>query len=584
MVENNRNYRWKNVLMLVSSMRAYAMEMVLTILAGLSKHLVTIGASLIVAFMVGLAMEGQLEAQFSRLFGLLCLCVVVRAVMFYGEMWFGHDVAYRVLKDFRVRLYDQIDKISPAYLISQRSGQIGSTLMSDVELLEWFLAHTLGSYLVAAGVMMIILFFLAQINMALAGLMMIFVALTVWTSFFMRNKADRQGKEVRECLSDANAITVEGIQGLRELLTLNYLEPYKEKNKAEMKKLYDAQIVYGKRLGTESMLMQIFVGTFTVIVMGTTALLVQRGSLDFSYYPVVVMLSALLFNPIIEICGISRNFGLIFAAANRVQQVLNTEPVVKDAGQPVNAHIMDCSVAFDQVSFRYHEDTEDTLQQVSFHIKEGETVALVGPSGAGKTTCCNLLLRYWDVHNGSISIGGIDIRDIALDSLQDMVSAVLQDVYLFHISVRDNIRLGKPDATDEEIENAARVAYAHDFIMGLPNGYDTITGERGFRLSGGQRQRIAIARAVLKNTPILILDEAVSSLDTENEQFIQKALNEQAGKRTTIVVAHRLSTIMAADKLVVINNGRVVQVGTHHDLIKQDGFYKNLVKYQFDKS
>lgn len=583
MVEKNKNYRWKNIFMLVSSMRVYALEMLLTILAGLSKHLIMIWTSLIVAYMVGLAMEGQLEDQFTKLFMLLCLGIVLRAVMFYGEMWFGHDVAYRVLKDFRVRLYDQIDKISPAYLISQRSGQIGSTLMSDVELLEWFLAHTLGSYVVAAGVMIIILVVLVQINILLAGLMLIFVVLTVWSSFFMRNKADEQGKAVRERLSDANAVTVEGIQGLRELLTLNYLEPYKEKNKAEMKKLYDAQVIYGKRLGTESMLMQIFVGTFTVIVMGITALLVKGGSLAFSYYPVVVMLSALLFNPIIEICGVSRNFGLIFAAANRVGQVFNTEPMVKDAGKAVNIHILDYSVNFEQVAFSYQADLENTLKGVSFNIKEGETVALVGPSGAGKTTCCNLLLRYWDVQGGSISIGGTDIRDIALDNLQDMVSAVLQDVYLFHTSVKENIRLGKLDATDEEIETAAKVAFAHDFIKGLPNGYDAITGERGFRLSGGQRQRIAIARAVLKNTPILILDEAVSSLDTENEQFIQKALKDQAGKRTTIVVAHRLSTIMAADKLVVINDGRVVQVGSHHELIKKEGFYKDLVADQFDK-
>lgn len=579
-----KNYRWKNVFMLVSSMHAYSLEMILTILAGLSKHLVTIGASLIVAYMVGLAMEGQLAARFITLFILLGVCIVLRAVMFYGEMWFGHDVAYRVLKDFRVRLYKKIDKISPAYLISQRSGQIGSTLMSDVELLEWFLAHTLGSYAIAAGVTLIILVFLAQINLVLAVLMLIFVMLTIWTAFFMQNKADKQGKEVRERFSDANAITVEGIQGLRELLTLNYLEAYKEKNKAEMKKLYDAQVIYGKRLGTESMLMQIFVGTFTVVVMGVTALLVQGGSLPFSYYPVVVMLSALLFNPIIEICGVSRNFGLIFAAANRVQQVLNTEPVVKDEGKAVNIHILDYSVNFEQITFSYQADLEDTLKGVSFDIKEGETVALVGPSGAGKTTCCNLLLRYWDVQGGSISIGGTDIRDIALDNLQDMVSAVLQDVYLFHTSVKENIRLGKPDATDAEIENAAKVAFAHEFIMGLPNGYDTITGERGFRLSGGQRQRIAIARAVLKNTPILILDEAVSSLDTENEQFIQQALKDQDGKRTTIVVAHRLSTIMAADKLVVINNGRVIQVGSHQELIKNEGFYKELVEYQFDKS
>jgi ABC-type multidrug transport system fused ATPase/permease subunit len=207
----------------------------------------------------------------------------------------------------------------------------------------------------------------------------------------------------------------------------------------------------------------------------------------------------------------------------------------------------------------------------------------VGPSGAGKSTCVNLLLRYWDTGSGSINIGDYNVRDIPLDNLHNATCAVLQDVYLFNISVRENIRLGRIDANDDEVEEAAKAAYAHEFIQGLPDGYDTVTGERGFRLSGGQRQRVAIARAILKKTPILVLDEAVSSLDTESEEYIRLALQKNLAGRTTLMIAHRLSTIMSADRLVVINDGRVVQTGSHAELIAKEGFYKDMVRGQFDR-
>lgn len=580
----NQGHRLKNVFLLIASMKHYSLEMVCTILTAFIKHVATIGVAALASYMVGLAMVGHLKEQFGTLFAYLCVGILLRALMYYGEMWFGHDVAYRVLKDFRINLYTKIEKISPAFLLNKHSGQIGSTLMSDVEILEWFLAHTFGTFLVALGVTGLILILLARVHIVLSVLMLIFAILTGWTPFILQKRADSQGSEVRERLAEANAVTIEGIQGLRELLSLNYLERYKLKNKASMQKLYNVQLRYGKRLGTESMLMQIFVGVFTVIVMGVAANLVAQGSIEFTIYPMVVMLSALLFNPIIEVCGAARNLGLVFAAANRIQMVLNTGPVVKDEGEASDIDKLSYSVTFENVSFRYRDDLEEVLHGVSFEAEQGKTVALVGPSGAGKTTCANLLLRYWDVNAGAVKIGGKDIRDMSLDNLRDLTSAVLQDVYLFNVSVRENIRLGMPGASDAQVEEAAKAAYAHDFIMGLPQGYDTVTGERGFQLSGGQRQRIAISRAILKNSPILILDEAVSSLDTENERYIQKALKEQSKNRTTLVVAHRLSTIIAADKLVVINKGHVMQVGTHDMLIKEDGFYKNLVAAQFDKT
>ncbi|MDR2758032.1 MAG: ABC transporter ATP-binding protein/permease [Spirochaetaceae bacterium] len=578
-----RGQRLRNVLRLIASMKPYSPEMAATILSTFLKHVGNIASAGLVAYMAALAMEGRLRERFGLLFGWLCVCLIVKALMYYGEMWFGHDVAYRVLKDFRVKLYDKVEEISPAFLLEKHSGQIGATLMGDVEILEWFLAHTFGSTVVAVLITLLLLGALGWIHGALSLLMLVFAVFVSATPFIFQKRADAQGREVREKLAHANGVTIEGIHGLRDLLTLNHLERYKEKNREAMQDLYRSQIGYSRRQGVETMLMQFCVGSFTVIVMGLAAVFVSRGRIPFSVYPVVVMLSALLFSPLIEVCGAARNLGLVFAAANRLQAVFDTQPAVQDeesagdAGGPIQG-----SIEFERVSFRYRPELAPVLQEVSFGVKRGETVALVGPSGAGKSTCVNLLLRYWDPQSGSIRLDGLDIRRIPLKSLHDMGCAVLQEVYLFNISVRENIRLGSVDADDAAVIAAAKAAYAHEFILALPKGSDTVTGERGIRLSGGQRQRVAIARAILKNAPVLILDEAVANLDTESERYIRLALREQLAHRTILMVAHRLSTIMSADKLIVLNEGRVVQTGPHSTLINQEGFYRDLVSDQFD--
>jgi ABC-type multidrug transport system fused ATPase/permease subunit len=580
--------RVKNVLRLVASMRPYMFEMLGTILSTFLKHAANIVSAGIVAYMAALAMEGRLRDRFGFLFGWLCVCLAAKAVMYYGEMWFGHDVAYRVLKDFRVRLYGKVERISPAFLLEKHSGQIGATLMGDVEILEWFLVHTFGSAVVAVLVTFLLLAALGWIHGALAVLMLVFAVLVSATPFIFQKRADAQGREVRERLAEANAVTIEGIHGLRELLTLNFLEHYKEKNRGAMQKLYQAQIGFSRRQGIEAMLMHFFVGAFTVIVMGLAAVFVAQGLIPFALYPVVLLLAALLFSPLIEVCGVARNLGLVFAAANRLQVVFDTQPVVADEERPAHtaSHgvLLQSGICFDRVSFRYRPELAPVLHEAGFEVKSGETVALVGPSGAGKSTCVNLLLRYWDPQTGSIRLDGRDIRHIPLKELHEMTCAVLQDVYLFNISIRENIRLGNGEADDAAVAAAAKAAYAHDFILSLPKGYDTVTGERGVRLSGGQRQRVAIARAILKNAPVLILDEAVANLDSESERYIRLALREQLKGRTILMVAHRLSTIMSADKLIVLNEGRVVQTGSHEELINREGFYKHLVSGQFDNA
>jgi ABC-type multidrug transport system fused ATPase/permease subunit len=561
-------------------MKPYHLEMTLSIIVAFLKHGAAISAAGITAYITALAMKNSLLERFNVLFLMLLTAIIVRVLMYYAEMWLGHDVAFKVLKDFRVKLYDKIEETAPAYLLEKHSGQIGSALMADVEILEWFLAHTFGAAIASFFISILILASLSFIHPVIALIMLPFAVLIASTPFIFRHKADMQGRDVREKLAQANAVTIEGIHGLRDLLTLNALETYKERNRNVMRRLYDAHLTYNKRLGTETMLMNLLTGIFTVIIMAAAAYFVSLNNMDTIWYPVIVLLSAMLFGPITEVCGAARNLGMMFAAADRIQTVFDVTPAVNDGVDTKLPSIIRENISFNNVFFRYNANRENVLNNVSWTAEAGKVTALAGHSGAGKSTCVNLLLRYWDTRSGSISIDGVDIRNMSLGTLHTISCAVLQDVYLFNISVRENIRLGNPGASDDEVLDAAKKAYADEFIEQLPDGYDTITGERGFRLSGGQRQRIAIARAILKNAPLLILDEAVSSLDAESEFYIRKAFKEQLAGRTIILIAHRLSTIMQADKLVILQNGQVVQTGTHSQLIAEEGYYKQLIAAQ----
>lgn len=575
--------RVANMFSLVKTIKKHYSKMAFAAFCGVIKHLSTIGAAALCAYIVGLAAQGELLNVAGKLFKALGILVVLTALSNFGESFTAHDVAYRILAEFRIRLYSAVERVCPAILLNMRSGQLASTLMSDVEILEWFFAHTFTNVFVMVIVDAIILIYLGSLHWLLALIILAFQAVTLIIPFLMKKKADEQGKAVRDSLADANAVTVEGVHGMKEILTLNYKDRYREKNERYMKSLYNAQLAYGKRLGTEGSLMEIAVGLAMLTTKLATIYMVFGDLLPFELYTTIVVLSVLCFNPIIEISSMARNFGIITAAADRVYRVLETEPLVKDKGKDIDTGNLNMDVSFENVSFSYRTDKANAVENISFKIEKGETLALVGHSGAGKTTCANLLLRYWDVDKGSIKIGGTDIRDMSLKNIRGISSAVLQDVYLFNIPIKENIRLGNVNASDEDVICAAKKACAHEFIMSLPDGYDTNVGERGANLSGGQRQRIAIARAILKNSPILILDEAVSNLDTENERDIQQALKEISRNRTTLVIAHRLSTIMAADKLIVLDNEKIVQAGTHAELIEQAGLYKTLVEAQLEK-
>ena len=565
-----------NITNLVTTIRPYSGEMTLAIISSLIKQGAIIGETAITAYMVGLALERRLLSQFEVLLGCLIGCILARAIFHHLDMYFAHDVAFRTIRDFRLSIYKKINELAPAYTIRKQTGQIAQNFVGDVEILELFLAHTFSGFIVAFVVATVLFLVLLNISPVISLALAVYTILLAMVPYIMRKKAASQGKEVRSSLALNNSLLTEIVQGLREIIMLDSVGIFRDKMNNSMKELYDSQWRYGRRKGSESMMNIILTGTFTVAVALIAAGLVMEGGLDVELYPVVVMLSTVVLNPALEVASVAQEMGIVFSASNRIQDLFKEVPAVKDWGDKTLKD-SDLKVTFENVSFSY-EDNKPVLKNVSFGIAPGENVAIVGASGVGKTTCANLLLRYYDCKEGSVKINGVDIRDLSKDFVRESISAVQQDTYLFHETVSENIAMGMDDVYPDEIIKASKTANAHEFIQDLPEGYETVTGERGYRLSGGQRQRIAIARTILRDTPIVIFDEALSSLDTENESYIQHMLEEHMSHKTVMTIAHRASTIKAADKIVMLKGGSVCAVGRHEDLIRTSEDYRELME------
>lgn len=526
-------------------------------------------------WLVGSVLNGakpnELIPGFLLLGGLALLTALARG----WQAHVSHAFAFSLIETLQVGIFDGLERAAPSLVQNSRAGNLTSVATSDAELMEQFYAHTLADYVGAIVVPLIALVVIYLVHPILALTLLPFLLLVASVPVWLGSLSERQGTEVLYQLGLLNGETVEIIQGQREIAIFGRSRNFLEKLAAQTDKLNAAQRRYSFRMGLEHAAIDALTAATVLVVAWVGIDLILDGHLSASLLPVVLVLSAGALVPVVEVTQTARKLGELKAGAARILSIFHQRPQIEDRGTDKRPDAT--ALQFDQVGFAYGKDRGRVLNDLRFDVGMGETVALVGGSGAGKSTTINLLLRFYDVAEGAIRIGGHDIRDLPISTLRQLIAYVPQDIHLFNESVADNIRLGRPDASPDEVKKAAELAQAHSFIEALPDGYNTLCGESGARLSGGQRQRIAIARALLIDAPILVLDEASSSLDTENDRAFRRALASIRGQKAVLLVAHRPSTIRSADRILVLEDGQIVEQGSHEELSAKAGVYTRLI-------
>ena len=568
---------------LIYPIRPHLGLMSLAVISEILRQVSGIGVAVLGAALFARAVAGTAIEELYPYAAAMIILGLARGTFGYLGPYLSHVAAFRILVDLRDEFFWAIEPLAPAKLARRRTGDLVSTAVSDIELLELFFAHTAGPAVVAFIVPIIALTALATINLLLAEALLIFLILLILMPRLAFWLGTTLGERLRGQQALLNSQVLDTIQGMKEILSFGYSRQRIEELSENSGTLLALQARQARNIGLQSAAKISIVSAGTLAVLLCASILVMQNSLAPGFLPITMILASSVFLSITSVVEISKQLSLTRAAARRLFLLLDEQPAVRDEsglGPAVPIESIEPSISLQDVSFRYAPDEPLILSSISLEIPAGSTVALVGTSGAGKSTVINLMLRFWDPEAGRILLGGSDLRCYPMMQLRRLFSVVSQDVFLFSDSIRENIRLGRAEASDAEVEEVAVRARIHDFITTLPQGYDTLVGERGVRLSGGERQRIAIARALLKGAPILVLDEATSSLDAENERAIKEALMERREGRTTIMIAHRLSTVVDADWIFVINGGRVVEQGRHEDLIARKGRYARLVEAQ----
>ncbi len=554
-------------------------KLIATLLLGIARVVTLIGVGVAGGLTVAALKNGE---PFGLYLAVLAVVAPMTAVLHWVESWVSHDVAFRLLAEMRIALFDKLDALAPAYLTRRRTGDLVGLATQDVELVEYFFAHTIAPAFVAILVPGAVVATLLAFGWPLAVALLPFLLAVGIGPILLRRRVDEAGSRSREALAELNAHAVDTAQGVSEIVAFGQEARRGRDFDALGRSHLDARMPFFRDLTLQKVTLDAATGLGGLAVVVTGAVMVSQGSMDSAVLPLLTLLAMASFLPVSEIGEVGRRLADTLAATRRLYGV-HKEPVPVQDGPGVNAARRDGSAAaveLDEVVFTYPGRETSALCGVSFAAPAGSTVAIVGPSGAGKTTVAQLLLRFWDPDSGALRIDGHDLREYRLDELRQRIALVAQDTYLFNDSLRSNILIAKPDATEVELEKALSDAALSDFVSQLPNGLDTIVGERGAHLSGGQRQRIAIARAFLKDAPILILDEATSHLDAVSELAVRRALDRLMEHRTTIVIAHRLSTIRNADMIVVMEKGRIAECGSHAALLAKGGLYAHLVTRQ----
>jgi ATP-binding cassette subfamily B protein/subfamily B ATP-binding cassette protein MsbA len=522
-------------------------------------------------------------AQVGRLCAMLLVAYLARAGAQFVARYTSHIAGWKLVELMRTRTYDHLQKLSLRYFQDRQVGQLLSRAINDNDKLENLAAHAIpdafANVLLFAGVAAV----LFTQNARLALYTMLPMPFLFWLALRFGTTIRPALRRAQAKLGELSALVSENLSGIKEI------QVFTQEDRESARVHFSAQeytvgiLSSLKKAAFYHPAIELMgsLGTVAVVWMGARLVLTQGVSPE-TVVAFILYLS-MFYGPITATSNIVESIQTSLAGAERVFEILDTEPDIEDSPRARVLPPVKGQVSFEQVSFGYLPG-EFVLQDISFAIQPGQTLALVGPTGVGKTTIASLIPRFYDTSAGRVLIDGQDVREVTLESLRRQISLVLQDVFLFNGTVADNIRYGAPEASDEAVRAAADHAFAHEFITKLPDGYDTIIGERGVKLSGGQKQRLAIARALLRDTPILILDEATSAVDSETEAQIQAALRALVRNRTTIVIAHRLSTVREADQILVLEDRGIAEAGSHSELLAQDGLYARLYQTQFRAS
>ncbi|CAM4385876.1 lipid A export permease/ATP-binding protein MsbA [Bordetella tumbae] len=562
---------------LTEIIRPWKKQFTITVGSGIGRVAAFIGVSVLGALVIARLKNG--EPFDGLLIGLFAVAIAA-AALHWIESWLAHSIAYQLLAEMRISLYQKLEALAPAYLLRRRSGDLVGLATQDVETVEYFYAHTVAPAFVATLVPVIVL---AILGIAAWPLMLALLPFLLWAGlspWLNRARVDAQGSRARQALGLLSAHLAETIQGLSDLVAFSATGRRRDAFLTICQDYQRVRLTLLADLSRQSALLEIATGLGGLAVATAGAWLVTQGALAASMLPLLILLSVAAFLPVSEIAQVSRQLADTLASTRRLRTI-HDEPVpVVDGPLAPPLTGAGLPLAFEDVTFTYPGRHQPALRSVSLSLPAGATLALVGPSGAGKSTLASLLLRFWDPQEGAVRIGEERLPDLTLDALYSRIALVAQDTWLLNGTLEDNIRLARPHANQDELDQAVARAALSDFVAGLPEGLHTPVGERGVALSGGQRQRIAIARAFLRDAPILILDEATSHLDAISESQVHQALAELMRHRTTLIIAHRLSTIRQADTIAVVDGGQIVESGTHDALLQQGGAYANLVNRQ----
>ncbi len=512
---------------------------------------------------------------------ILLICYILQALCKYYVSCQGHIMGARMERDMRKELFEHYENLSFSYYDKNNTGQMMSRLVSDLFDISEFAHHGPENLFISVVKIVGSFIFLFMIQWKLALILAAVVIFMIIFSAYQNQRMQATFLDNRRKIGDINATLQDSLEGIRIVQSFANEDIERRKfHKGNENFLLSKKDNY-RAMGTFQGGNTFFQGLMYLITLTAGGVFIAFGEMSPADLAMYALYIGIFISPIQVLVELTEMIQKGLSGFRRFLDIIETEPEIVDEENAVPIQNPQGDISYNDVSFSY-EDNEIVLNHINFKIESGKSVALVGPSGGGKTTICSLLPRFYDITGGTITIGGQNIREMTLESLRNSIGIVQQDVYLFGGTVKENIAYGKPDASMDEIIQAAKKANIHDFIMGLPDGYDTFVGERGTRLSGGQKQRISIARVFLKNPPILILDEATSALDNESERHIQKSLEALSKNRTTITIAHRLSTIKNADEILVVYDHTIRERGSHRDLMEKDGIYARYYKMQFE--